>query len=221
MPVSFLDLIRYVSNSLHHISGWRVFWATLVFVLGWIVSIVTIKKTMIFSDKIHLNQLFKRMAWNEILSKIDCRLSISRLLVEVVRWSIIIISLMFSLKILNLSYLGSLLWRLIVYLPNIYIAILIFIVAVFLADLSQKVMVGTLKRERITYSRFLGRFIRWVIWFLAGVAILYQLKIASELMLIIFIGVVIAISVSLAISFGLGGKDIVARLLKELEDRFK
>ena len=64
-------------------------------------------------------------------------------------------------------------------------------------------------------------FLRWVIWFFAGLAILYQLQIVSPLILVIFVGMVITISLSLGLAFGLGGRDLAQRILKDLEDKFK
>ena len=82
-------------------------------------------------------------------------------------------------------------------------------------------MVGTLEKEKITYSRFLGRMVRWAIWLFAILAILYQLQITPSLILTIFIGMVATISIALGIAFGLGGKDLAAKILKELEEKFK
>ena len=103
----------------------------------------------------------------------------------------------------------------------IFIAIFIFLVAVFLADFSQKIVIGTLEKEKITYSRFLGKVIRWAVWLFATLAILYQLKITPSLILVIFIGVIITISITLGLSFGLGGKELAGKILKELEEKFK
>ena len=107
------------------------------------------------------------------------------------------------------------------YFPNIFIACIIFIFMVFLVDFSQKVVIGNLEKEKITYSRFLGRIFRWSIWILTILAILYQLRIVPILILSIFIGVIAMIVITLGISFGLGGKDLAAKILKELEDKFK
>jgi len=128
---------------------------------------------------------------------------------------------MVAVEILGLTPFSQFLWRVIDYYPNIFIAALIFIIAVFLADFSQKIVVGTLEKEKITYSRFLGRAIRWVIWLFTILAILYQLQITPSLILAIFVGIVITISIALGLSFGLGGKDLAAKILKELEEKFK
>jgi len=128
---------------------------------------------------------------------------------------------MVSFEIIGLPQFSQFLGKVIGYFQNIFIAVLIFIIAIFLADFSQKIMVAVLEKEKITYSRFLGRVIRWIIWGLATLAILYQLQIAPTLILTIFVGFVIAISLTIGIAFGLGGKDIAAKILKELEEKIR
>jgi hypothetical protein len=67
----------------------------------------------------------------------------------------------------------------------------------------------------------MGRIFQWAIWILAILAILYQLKIVPTLISTIFIGVVALIVITLGIAFGLGGRDLAAKILKELEEKIK
>lgn len=221
MEIEFLGLLWEKFNLAWHKFAWQAFWAIFIFFIGWLVSEAALRATIVFLNRIHLNSLFRRMGWEEALAKIDVRLSISKFFGEIVRWSLLTIFLMFSAKTAGLYFFSQFLWRIIVYFPNIFVAVLIFVAAVFLADFSQKIVVGTLEKEKITYSRFLGRIMRWVIWFLAILAILYQLRIVPKLILVIFIGIVSMFSISIGVAFGLGGKEIAYRFLKELEDKFK
>ena len=198
-----------------------IFWASFLFLVGIIVAKFMEELSANFLNKIRLNRILERMGLKETFSKVDINLDGAKFFGEIVKWFFIILFLMISSGILGLTNLSQFLQNVILYFPNLFIAFLIFAVAAFLADFSQKIVVGTLEKEKITYSRFLGRSIRWTIWFFAILAILYQLKIAPPLILAIFIGVVITISLSLGIAFGIGGKDLAAKILKELEEKFK
>ncbi len=198
-----------------------IFWAILVLFIGWFVSKWMGKIAAAFLSKIRLNQVLKRMGLEEALTKIDTRLNAPKFFGEIVRWFFVILFLMAASEIFGLTQFSQFLGKVISYYPNIFIAALIFVVAVFLADFSQKIVVGTLEKEKITYSRFLGRAIRWAIWLFAILAILYQLRITPSLILAILIGMVATISIALGIAFGLGGKDLAAKILKELEEKFK
>jgi len=198
-----------------------IFWAILVLFIGWFVSKWIGQVAAVFLSKIRLNQVLKRMGLEEALTKIDTRLNAPKFFGEIVRWFFVILFLMADSEIFGLTQFSQFLGKVISYYPNIFIAALIFVVAVFLADFSQKIVVGTLEKEKITYSRFLGRAIRWAIWLFAILAILYQLRITPSLILAILIGMVATISIALGIAFGLGGKDLAAKILKELEEKFK
>jgi len=198
-----------------------VFWAILVLFIGWFVSKWIGQIAAAFLSKIRLNQVLKRMGLEEALTKIDTHLNAPKFFGEIVRWFFVILFLMAASEIFGLTQFSQFLGKAIDYYPNIFIAALIFVVAVFLADFSQKIVVGTLEKEKITYSRFLGRAIRWAIWLFAILAILYQLRITPSLILAILIGMVATISIALGIAFGLGGKDLAAKILKELEEKFK
>ena len=209
-----------ISKYLTEISP-SIFWAGLVLLIGILVAKWIGAIAAAFLSKIKLNQVLKRMGLEEALAKIDTRLNAPKFFGEIVKWFFIVLAFMASSEILGLTQFSQFLEKVIGYYPNIFIACLIFLVAVFLSDLSQKIVVGTLEKEKITYSRFLGRLIRWAIWLFAILAILYQLKIAPSLILAIFIGMVATISIALGVAFGLGGKDLAAKILKELEKKFK
>ena len=199
----------------------QLLWATLVFMVGLLVSKWAGNIVARFLDKIRLNQALKRLNFEESLFETDIRFNARQFFGNIVRCFFIILFLMTSVEIIGLPQFSQLLGEAISYFPNIFIACLIFIVAVFLADFSQKIMVAVLEEEKITYSRFLGRIIRWIIWSLATLSILYQLQIAPTLILTIFVGFVGIIVIAVGVAFGLGGKDIAAKILKEFEEKIR
>ncbi len=194
---------------------------TLLLILGFVIANSLKSLAVAFLKKIRLNQVLKRLGLENVLSKIDVRFDATNFFGEIVKWFFIFVFLMASSEVIGLTLFSQFLEKVIAYFPNIFIAFLMFVVAAFIADFSQKIVVGTLEKERIIYSKFLGKLIHWAIWFFALLAILYQLQITPSLILVIFIGMVAAASIATGIAFGLGGKDLASRILKELEDKFK
>jgi hypothetical protein len=128
---------------------------------------------------------------------------------------------MLSFEILGLSKFADFLEKVVFYFQNVFISILIFIFASYLVDFSQKVFIGYLEKEKMVFSKAFGKGTSLAIWVLATLAILYQLKIIPELILIIFIGVVATMALVIGISFGLAAKGIAAKFLKEIEEKLK
>jgi len=202
-------------------SSLPIFWASLILLMG-----VGIAKWMEllskkFLEKLKINQLFKRLGWEEVLLKFDPKIKISSIFSFFVKWFFVLVFLMLSFEILNLSLGAQFLEKIIFYFPNIFLSFFIFLLAGFLVDLSQKTFIATLKKEEITYSAFLGKVISWFIWLFAAFAILYQLQIVKDLVLIIFAGLVLIFSLIFGISFGIGGKNLAERILREFEKKFK
>lgn len=216
----FQDIITLIWDNLTKVSP-AILWASLVLLAGVFVAKSAETLSAAFFNKVRLNQVLKRIGIKEALLRIEISLDAPRFFGEIVKWFFMIIFLMASSEILGLTHFSQFLGNVIAYLPNILVAFLIFAAAAFLSDISQKIVVGTLERERITYSKFLGKMIHWAIWFFAILAILYQLKITPTLILVVFIGMIATISIALGIAFGLGGKDLAAKILKELEEKFK
>lgn len=199
----------------------QLLWALLVFFSGFFVSRWMGKLASQFLNRARLNQVLRRLGWRDAFAKFGFSLDAPNFFGELTRWFFMILFLMASAEIIGLPQFSQFLGKVISYFPNIFIASLIFIITVFLADFSQKIMIASLEKEKITYSKLFGSVIRWIIWSLATLAILYQLQIAPVLILTIFIGLVSLIVITLGIAFGLGGKEIAAKILKELEERFR
>ncbi|MDD5569440.1 MAG: hypothetical protein PHG23_03440, partial [Candidatus Pacebacteria bacterium] len=133
----------------------------------------------------------------------------------------IVLFLILSFDIIGFVEINQLLTAIVNYFPNIFISMIIFIVAVFVSDFSKKIVVVSLEKERITYSGVLGNIVAWIAWILGGLAILYQLNIVPVIVLTLFIGFVALIVLVFGLAFGLGGKEIARKLLENLEDRIK
>jgi hypothetical protein len=197
------------------------FWSGLTLLFGILIAKFFERISQKFFERLKINSVVKRIGLKESLEKIGIFFDAQRFFSEIVQWFFIILFLMLSFEILGLSRFADFLEKVVLYFQNIFISILIFVLAAYLIDFSQKVFVGFLEKEKITYTRVFGKGFSLSIWLLATLAILYQLKIVPELILSVFLGVVITISLVVGISFGLAGKELAAKFLKEIEEKLK
>jgi hypothetical protein len=197
------------------------FWSGLTLLFGILIAKFFERISQKFFERLKINSVVKRIGLKESLEKIGIFFDAQRFFSEIVQWFFIILFLMLSFEILGLSRFADFLEKVVLYFQNIFISILIFVLAAYLIDFSQKVFVGFLEKEKITYTRVFGKGFSLSIWLLATLAILYQLKIVPELILSVFLGVVVTISLVVGISFGLAGKELAAKFLKEIEEKLK
>ena len=197
------------------------FWAGLTLLFGILVAKFFERVSLRFFERIRINSVLKRIGLKDSFEKIGISLDAQKFFSEIVQWFFIILFLMLSFEILGLSKFAEFLEKVVFYFQNVFISILIFIFASYLVDFSQKVFIGYLEKEKMVFSKAFGKGTSLAIWVLATLAILYQLKIIPELILIIFVGVVATMALVIGISFGLAAKGIAAKFLKEIEEKLK
>jgi len=198
----------------------QIFWAFLTLLIGFFVSKLVGRIIKEFLNKVKLNQVIKRLGWEEAFAKGEIKLDLAKFFGEITRWCSFTIFVLLASEILGLLRFGQFLEKIIGFFPNIFIASIIFIITVYLVDFSYRIFLVSARDKELIYSKFLGIGIRKAIWILATLAILYQLKIVPELILSIFVAILALIVLAGGIAFGLGGKDLAQKILEELRGKF-
>jgi hypothetical protein len=196
-------------------------WALIVIIFGWIIANQIMNLSISFFNKLRLNQILKSLGWESFFDRFDAKMNFSKFFGILIEIYFFLLFLTISLDILNLGTFGKIVSGVVNYYPNIFVSMIIFIATVYIADFSKKIIVGSMEKEKVTYSNFLGDIISSGTWILAILAILYQLQIVQTLILAIFIGVIALIVISLGLAFGIGGKDMAKKILDEVERKVK
>lgn len=196
----------------------NIFWAALVFFIGLILSKKSGSIIENLLQNIKLNQATKNLGWHNFFEKYNAKLNASRFFGMIVQLYVILITFMVSSEILNLSVLSEFFLNVIQYYPNILISSVIFVMAVFVADFSKKIVYAG---ADLKYSNTLSAFVGASTWVLAALAIFYQLKIVPDLIITLFVGVVVALALTFGLSFGLGGQELVKDFLKKIQKKIK
>lgn len=210
-------LIRFWQGFLNFIP--RLIGSTIVFIIGWFVSVWIGKLTAEILKRLMFDKIFESKGWKDALSKADIDISPSEFIGAIVKWVLIIVSLLAAVDILGWYQFSIVLGKIVAYLPNVIAAALIFVVTVILADIIAKIVKAGVKGMNISYARLTGEAAKWIIWIFGIFAILVQLGIASSLLLILFRGLVYFFVIAGGLAFGLGGKDVAARILEDLKNR--
>ena len=195
-----------------------LFVALVIFVLGWIVGAVLGRIVSQIIKSIKVDNALRGAGLEEVFNRAGFNLDSGRFLGGLVKWFIIVIFLVASLEVLGLSQVTIFLQTVVLlYLPNVIVAVLILLVAAVIADVMQNVVVGSAKAANFGSAHFLGSVTRWSIWIFAILAALNQLGVASAFVQTIFTGVIVALSLALGLAFGLGGQDAAARYIEKVK----
>lgn len=196
----------------------KLFVAIVIFILGWIAGAITGRVVAQIIKAIKVDNALREAGFEEVLNKSGFALDSGKFLGGLVKWFIIIIFLVASLEVLELTQVTLFLQTVVLtYLPNVIAAVLILLVAALLGEFMQNIVTGAAKAADITSAVFLGTVARWSIWVFAILAALGQLNVATDFVQTLFTGIVIAISLAFGLAFGLGGQEAAARYIEKLK----
>jgi len=195
--------------------------AIIVFVIGWFIAIGVGKLVTEILKKLRFNRIFERGVWKDALAKAEFKIDAAGFIGAIIKWIFVIVFLMAAVEILGLKEFAGLLKQVLAYLPNVVVASFIFVVAVILADILEKVVRASVESIRVGYGQLIGMIVKWSIWIFAISIILVQLGVGVVLVQTLFTGLVAVIVISAGLAFGLGGKEIATDILKDLYIKLK
>lgn len=144
----------------------------------------------------------------------------STILSELVRWFVIIVFLVPAAQVWGLGRFVDVLNNLLLYLPNVFVAVLMLLVGFVVSKLVYDLILASLRGLSRDSSRGIAMVGRWAVLVFVFLIVLNQLGIASDLIRILFAGIIALVAIAGGLAFGLGGKDaakeIIDRLRKKL-----
>ncbi len=193
--------------------------AIIVFIIGWIVAIWIGKLIATILSKVKFDNLFESAGWKEALQKAEIKVTPSEFVGAVFKWILIFIFLMVSADILGWTAFAALLSKLLAWVPNLIISIAIFVVAVVVADILEKITRASTKKMGVSFNNFVGIAVKWAVYIFATFAVLLQLGIAPEIVHALVMGLVGMLALAFGLAFGLGGKEAAARMIEETKKK--
>ncbi len=195
--------------------------AIIVFVIGWLIAVWIGRLIAEILKRSRFDKIFEKTKWDEALEKAEFKMEMSSFIGGLVKWILVIVFLSAAVEILGLTQFATFLATIVAWLPNIVVAAAIFVVAVIIADFAEKLIKAVVGKMNVKYVNLVGSITRWSIWIFAGLVILSQLGVGSDIIQILVSGFVGLIVVSAAIAFGIGGKDLARETLEDLRNKIR
>lgn len=203
----------------------RLILAVIVFIIAYIISVGIGRLITEILKGLKFNRLFEKEGWQRALERAEIKVDASSFIGAIFRWIFIIISILLAVDIMQLTKFGDLVMNVLDYLPNVIIAVLIFVVAVIIADIVEKLVRATVEKMKVAYASLAASIVRWTIWIFAIFMILDQLLPQSDLVQTLYkgivYGVVSAVAIAVGLAFGLGGKDAASKTIENMVRKIK
>ncbi len=195
----------------------------LILIIGWLISkflAFAIKKLLTLA---RIPKLAEKAGVEKFLQKGNLKKDTVSIISRVAYWFFIIITFIVAFNSVGLPAVSEVLNDLLIYFPNIFVALVILVIGFYLAHFVSGLVnvfagnIGVEKPEVMGKTAYVI-----VIVFVIPIA-LNQLNIASDLVTNAFLLLFGALCLALALAFGLGSREIVADLLSKskLFDKIK
>lgn len=216
---TWADVIRFTLQNLW--TGFVMFLpnflgALVIFFVGLVIAAGLSKIVEKLVDALKLDRLLEQFGLGKLLERADLRLDSGRFVGVLVQWFFIVVTLLAVSDILKLGAFSDFLKQVLLYVPNIIIAVLIMLAGVVMAAFLARLVRASVLAARLHSAHFLGALTKWSVLVFAFLASLSQLGIAGALVNTLIMGFVAMLALAGGLAFGLGGRDVAAAWLEKL-----
>jgi len=184
-----------------------------ILLVGWLIAALVEKGVAALLRTIRFNDLAERSGLAEFVRKMGADTDSSGMIGAVAKWFIRLIALVVAFDALGLPAVSDVLRQLLLWLPNVVVALVVLVVGGLAARALRNLVRGAAAEGGLGNPRFLAQVAHTLVWAFAIVVAVNQIGIATDLVNTLFMAVVGAVALALALAFGLGGRDTASRIV--------
>jgi Mechanosensitive ion channel, conserved TM helix len=193
-----------------------LFAATVLLLIGWGVARLLRRGVIRLLRLLRIDLLAEKAGIEDFLLQGGVRYTTVTLLGNLVYWLIMFTVILAALNSLGLQNASALFNKIILYMPNVIVAILVLMFGALFAKIVRAVTFTYLSNIGISGADVIGHIAQWAILLFVVSVALEQLSLGGQILVSAFQIGFGAICLALAIAFGLGGKDLAAHLLGKI-----
>ncbi|MFA5173379.1 MAG: hypothetical protein WC435_03230 [Candidatus Paceibacterota bacterium] len=195
--------------------------AVIVFIIGIIVASALGTLVGKIISVLKIDEGLRKLGVEKYFDRAGINLDSAKFFDRIVFWFLVIAFLLAATDILKFYALSAFLTDVLSYIPNIIIAVLILLAAIVLANLSEKIVRGSVLSARLHAAKFLGALTWYSIAIFGFLAALVQLNVATTIINTVITGLIAMIALAGGIAFGIGGKDYASHLIAKFRDKIE
>ncbi|PWF49096.1 mechanosensitive ion channel family protein [Massilia glaciei] len=192
----------------------RILGFVVILVIGWILASLTEKALAAVLRKVHFDGFAARAGLAGFIEKTGMRTDASGTIALIAKWFVRLLTLMIAFDALGLPAVSDVLRQLLLWLPNLIVALVVLVIGGIAANALSTVVRGAAAKGELGNPELLARVAKSAVWVFAVVVAINQIGIAASLVNIFFMGFVGAIAIALGLSFGLGGRETAGEIVR-------
>ncbi len=188
-----------------------------ILLIGWLVASALARAVTFLLRKIGFDRIADRIGLSRLGQQAGIKTDAADIFGKLVYWFVFLIFLVPAVNALGLTTVSDLLGRVIGYLPNVFVAILVLFLGTLAATLVADIVRGASASANVGNPNLFSNIARYAILGFVAIVALEQLGIATSLLNILFTAIVGAAALAAGLAFGLGGQDTAHRYLDRTE----
>jgi len=191
----------------------RIIGFAVVLIVGWIISSLLARGVEALLHAVNFNDMARRSGLADFVQKMGVRDDSAGVIAGIVKWFVRLIALVVAFDTLGLPAVSNVLNQLLLWLPNLIVALVVLIFGGLAAKALSRLVRGATAEAGFSNPDTLATVARVAVWGFAIVVAITQLGIATTLINTIIIGLIGGMSLAFGLAFGLGGRDRAAQIL--------
>jgi hypothetical protein len=192
-----------------------------IIIIGWIIASVVSKIVATLLRTVQFNELARRSGFADFVDNMGVRTDSSGFIALVTKWFVRLIVLVAAFDALGLPAVSDVLRQLLLWLPNLVVALVVLVIGGLAAGALSGVVRGAAARADLGNPDLLANIARIAVWAFAIVVAVNQIGIAQTLVNTLFTATVGAVALALGLAFGLGGRDTAGEIVRNWYQRGK
>jgi hypothetical protein len=191
----------------------KILGMVIIVAVGWVIAMIVKIILRHALNLVKFNVLCDNVGASQMLTKADLPPP-TELLARLVFWVTWATFLMLGISTLGLVVLQEQISRFFLYVPQIFVALLILLIGILLANFVSRAVLLGMVNANVPSARLLSNAVRMFIVILTVAMALEHIALAKSVVLIAFSIAFGAVMLGLAIAFGLGGRDVARRFIE-------
>lgn len=195
--------------------------AILILVLGYIVAKLLEKGTDLILEKAGFDRVMSRGGVEQAIARTGTALDPSSIVARLVFWTVLLVAILMAANALGLTAVSDMFESLVIYIPNVIVAVIILTLAFVLSEFVKDVIMAAL--GGVSGAEIVARIAKAAIIILAIFMALDQLQIAEDIVTTAFTLLLGALALAAGLAFGLGNRELAGeytrRWVKRGEER--
>jgi len=191
----------------------KVIGFVVILVIGWIIASLLAKAAAALLRAVKFNDLARRSGFSAFVQNMGVKTDAAGALANIAKWFVRLIVLVVAFDALGLPAVSQVLQQLLLWLPNLVVAMVVLVLAGLAANALHGLVRGATAQAGLGSPDLLANIARGAVWAFAIVIAVNQLGIATTLVNTLFTAVVGTLALALGLAFGLGGRETAGQIV--------